>query len=415
MFLLPIIVPIYLDGERRLVTTEWKRSLELLRDSLPARLRPIVVLAPWLPEASADRSQCLEPIDLSADGIELDAAIPFPARARHYWLRERSRWRELAAQRIARATVVQCGLDDLRRPLMFDALKLAFAAAKPTVFVQDTDVVVQMRELAKTRSAGARVQTHLYSRAHDRGLRWSVARASLSLLKGSGLMRRYARHARNAREFHDTSYTTSEIVPLASILSRTVSLASERPIRLVYCGRLVARKGVHKSLELLHAARARGAALQFDVIGDGEERGPLEALAERLDLTGHVRFLGNVPYGPGLLRTLSKYDALLFTPVAEDTPRMIFDGYAAGLPLLGSDIEYVVERAHSEGAAVVLPRGDPEAAIDRLVRIDRERSELAALAAAAHAAAEHHAADQWYARRAAWVLDAVERASHARV
>jgi glycosyltransferase involved in cell wall biosynthesis len=414
VFLLPIIVPIYVDGERRLVTTEWKRSLELLRDSLPERLLPIVVLAPWLPAASADRSQCLEALDRIADGIELDPAIAAPSRARHYWLRGRARWRAIAAERIARATVVQCGLDDLRRPLMFDALKLAFAASKPTVFVQDTDVVVQMRELAKTRSAGSRLQTHVYSRAHERGVRWCVARADLSLLKGRGLMRRYGPFARNAKEFHDTNYTSAEIVPLNVVLARTVSLASERPVRLVYCGRLVARKGVDSSIRLLHAARARGASIELDVIGDGEERPALEALVQKLDLAGRVRFLGSAAYGPGLLRQLAEYDALFFTPTAEDTPRMIFDGYASGLPLIGSDIGYVVERAHSEAAAIVLPRDDREECVARLVRIARDRAQLATLACAAHAAAEHHAADQWYARRAAWVLDAIERTSSVR-
>jgi glycosyltransferase involved in cell wall biosynthesis len=414
VFLLPIIVPIYVDGERRLVTTEWKRSLDLLRDSLPESLLPIVVLAPWLPASAADRAQRLEPVDRVADGIELDAAIPMPARARHYWLRERARWRVRVAERIAGATVVQAGLDDLRRPLMFDALKLAFIASKPTVFVQDTDVVVQMRELASARSASARLKTHLYGSAHERGIRWCVARASLSLLKGRGLMRRYAPYAQNPKEFHDTNYTTAEIVSLATVLTRTVSLATERPVRLVYCGRLVARKGVDRSIQLLHAARARGAPLELDVIGDGEERAALEALVARLDLFGRVRFLGSVAYGPALIRQLASYDALLFTPTAEDTPRMIFDGYAAGLPLIGSDIDYVVERAHSEEAAIVLPRADRELCIDRLVRLATDRSALSTLACAAHAAAEHHAADQWYARRAAWVLEAIEHASSAR-
>lgn len=415
MFLLPIIVPIYVDGERRLVTTDWKRSLELLRDSLPERLLPVVVVAPWLSAATADRAQCLEPIDRLSDGIELDPAIPLPPRARHYWLRGRAQWRARVADRIARASVVQAGLDDLRRPLMFDALKLAFAASKPTVFVQDTDVVVQMRELAKSRSASARLKTQFYSRAHERGIRWSVARASLTLLKGRALMRRYGPYARNAREFHDTNYTSAEIIPLKTVLERTVTLASERPVRLVYCGRLVARKGVHRSIELLLGARARGANVELDIIGDGDERAMLEALVARLELPGRVRFLGSVAYGPELIRQLAAYDALFFTPTAEDTPRMIFDGYAAGLPLIASDIDYVVERAHSEEAAVVLPRADRDASIERLARLCRERGELAALACAAHAAAEHHAADEWYKRRATWVLEAIEQPSHVRV
>ena len=53
MYLLTIHVPIYVDGERRLVTTEWRRSLELLRDSFEGRFGDVVVLAP-----SLDVSRC---------------------------------------------------------------------------------------------------------------------------------------------------------------------------------------------------------------------------------------------------------------------------------------------------------------------------------------------------------------------
>jgi glycosyltransferase involved in cell wall biosynthesis len=107
-----------------------------------------------------------------------------------------------------------------------------------------------------------------------------------------------------------------------------------------------------------------------------------------------------------LIADLAGYDALFFTPTAEDTPRMIFDGYAAGLPLIGYGIDYVRERAQEDGAARAVPAGDAAAAAALLCQLDRDRESLAALALRAHEAARYHAADAWYRRRAEWTYEA---------
>jgi glycosyltransferase involved in cell wall biosynthesis len=86
---------------------------------------------------------------------------------------------------------------------------------------------------------------------------------------------------------------------------------------------------------------------------------------------------------------------------------MIFDGYAAGLPLVGYDVGYVRERAAAEGAAVLLPSGDVAAAARAVAGLARDRGQLARLAARARAAGRHHAADNWYRRRADWTHEAV--------
>ncbi len=122
-----------------------------------------------------------------------------------------------------------------------------------------------------------------------------------------------------------------------------------------------------------------------------------------------MRLLGSAVYGAELLRRLADYDALLFTPLAEDTPRMIFDGYAAALPLVAYDIDYVRERAESEHATVLLASGDVDGAAEKLVQLSRDRSTLRPLAVAARRAAEFNAAENWYRRRAEWTVEAYER------
>jgi glycosyltransferase involved in cell wall biosynthesis len=412
MYVVPIHVPIYVDGDRKLLTTEWHRSLELLRDSLGGRFGQIAVAAPSLPANSASEQKLVEVSD-SAGDIKLFPGFDLRCRARDYWLQHRAPWQARLAGLVRGADVVHAALDDIYRPIAFDGFRAGLRFGKPTIFVQDTDIAMQCRQLAANNDVVARAKANAYSWTFEQLCRWSVARADLSLLKGSALMQRYGNYAKNAKEFHDTSYFVSDIIQTENLERRLATLNAPRPLRLVYCGRLTERKGVDKSLQIIARAVALGASVEFDIIGDGAELGRLVALAASIAISPLVRFLGSLPYGSDLLNRLSEYDALLFTPTAEDTPRMIFDGYAAGLPLVAFGIVYVQERHAEERATYLLPRDQIEESALSLVDLDRNRGKLVDLARLARRSAARHSSDNWYRQRAEWTIEAVEQHNRA--
>ncbi len=413
MYLLTMPVPIYVQGGERLLATDWRRSLLLLRDSFDGRFGRIQVVAPAL-DARGSHDQSLEPMS-DSDDIELYPSFRADNSLPEFWQKDVRIWYRDVASLVAHADVVHCGFCDVYRPLDYIGYLCALRADKPTVFVQDTDQVLQEAELNRDAPLPRRLLSFGYSEIYEKCVQFGVRHASLSLLKGRALLARYASHARNAHNFHDTSYLSREVVPMARLEQRTQSLLKEpRPVRLVYCGRLEARKGVDQSIAAVAHARAEGARVTFDIIGDGAERAALERKVASLKVGDGVRFLGRRTYGAQLLSDLASYDALLFTPLAEDTPRMIFDGYAAGLPLVAYGIEYVREREVEDGAARSVPTRDVSALAGLLCNLDRDRGQLAKLALRAHEAALYHAADAWYRRRAEWTYEAAAKYRHVR-
>lgn len=414
MYLMTMPVPIYVQGGERFLATDWRRSLLLLRDSFDGRFGRIQVVAPSL-DARASHDQSLEPLR-DGDDIELYPSFRFDNSLSDFWRHDVRTWYHDVASLVAQADVVHCGFCDVYRPLDYIGYLCALRADKPTVFVQDTDQVLQEAELNRDAPLPRRLLSFGYGEIYEKCVQFGVKHASLSLLKGRALLARYAAHARNAHNFHDTSYLSSEVVSLARLEQRLQSLKDARPLRFVYCGRLEARKGVDHSIAAIAQARAEGASVTLDIIGDGTERGALERKVQLLKQTDAVRFLGRRSYGAQLLSDLASYDALLFTPIAEDTPRMIFDGYAAGLPLIAYGIEYVREREAEDGAARSVPTRDVSGLAALLCSLDRERDhdQLAKLARRAHEAALYHAADAWYRRRAEWTYEAAAKYRHAR-
>lgn len=407
MYLVPIQVPIYLDGNRKLVTTEWHRSLELLRDSFNGRYGEITIVAPSLPANGASAEQKLVEVQENTEGLKLFPSFDLRIRARSFWLRERARWRSDVSILAERAAVVHAGLDDVYRPIGFEGYRIGLRFGRPTVFVQDTDIVLQQRELFGDKGLIPRARAAAYGFIYERMCRWAVARADLSLLKGSALMARYRAYAKSAKEFQDTSHSLTDVIRAEELDMRLATLSDPRPLHLVYCGRLTERKGVDQSLRIIARATSMGAVVEFDIIGDGAERARLQELAKTLGVDQRVRFLGSLPYGKTLLKKLSEYDGLLFTPTAEDTPRMIFDGYAAGLPVIGYDISYVLERHAQDKAVFLMPRNQIEKSAECLARLCSGVRQLEGLSRSARSGAEYHSSENWYRRRAEWTIEAV--------
>lgn len=391
------------------VTSDWARSLELLRDSFHGRFGSVVVAAPELPPGDGPiGSQAPQRLEAERDGISFVRLGDTRWRARQFWWHHRAiraKCRDLARQ----ADVVHCGINNLWQPYSFFGFRAADWAGKTTVFVQDGDAIGRLNDLAAGAPWHRRVFNWLYCRMYYELTRHAVARADLSLLKGHAVNARYGRFARNAHDFYDTSYSAGDVLGSDALAAKLAAVRGGAPVRCLALGRIVDIKGLDHSIAAVAAARQRGAAVELDLIGDGPDEPRLRALAERLGVAAAVRFCGRRPYGPELLAEVARYHLLLFTSTADETPRALFDGLAGGCGLLAFDLPFTRQVVEEIGHGVVVPRGDTAALAAELVRLHADRGALTEWITTAAQAAPEHTAERWYARRAAWTIEAYER------
>jgi glycosyltransferase involved in cell wall biosynthesis len=155
------------------------------------------------------------------------------------------------------------------------------------------------------------------------------------------------------------------------------SLAADEPL-ILNIGRLAEQKNQALLLRALAALPAGHLVLA----GDGEDRGKLEALAERLGIAGRVRFLGEVRRAdiPDLLRAA---DIFAMPTRFEGQSNAVLEAMHAGLAIVSSDIPAQVETLGGPGPDAVgelLLLGDDAAwiaALDALVRDPDRRAALA--------------------------------------
>ena len=132
---------------------------------------------------------------------------------------------------------------------------------------------------------------------------------------------------------------------------------------IVSVGHLIARKGN----ELTIAALATLPGVRFLVVGDGPERGRLEAQARALGVADRVRFVGRVAHD-GLNDYYTAADAMVLASAREGWANVLLESMACGTPVVASDIPGTDEVVAEPAAGVLVDR-TPAAIADGVRRL----------------------------------------------
>ena len=151
--------------------------------------------------------------------------------------------------------------------------------------------------------------------------------------------------------------------------------------RLVaHAGRLEPQKDFSTYLRAAAMVAAELRDVDFLVMGEGEERAELEALAKRLGLAPRVHFLGlrhDVP------RVLGGVDVLALTSIFEGFPNVVLEAMAAGAVSVATDVGGCRELVASGETGFLVPARAPAAVAACVLRVLRDPGLAKRLASAA--------------------------------
>jgi glycosyltransferase involved in cell wall biosynthesis len=178
--------------------------------------------------------------------------------------------------------------------------------------------------------------------------------------------------------------------------------AGESTFVVGWAGRLTAIK---RPLDLVRTLRAlvdRDVDTLLVLVGDGEDRADVEALADELGVAERCRFAG---YQRNLRQWYAAFDALLLTSANEGTPVVAIEALAAARPVVATRAGGTGTVVKSGETGYLEPVGDTAALAERLAALARD-SELRTRVGA-RGAADVQA--RFTVRRMADDLDAVYR------
>jgi hypothetical protein len=159
-----------------------------------------------------------------------------------------------------------------------------------------------------------------------------LARRHAAVVVGPDLARNYA----DAGRLLD--------VNVSLVRARDVAIAPAAPcwetrasLQLLSVGRLDAEKNPAMLADVLAGLRVQDPRWRLTVCGEGGRRAALEARAAELGVGEHIRMLGYVA-GEELAALYRESDAFLHVSWTEGVPQVLFEAFAAGLPVVGTAV-----------------------------------------------------------------------------
>lgn len=140
---------------------------------------------------------------------------------------------------------------------------------------------------------------------------------------------------------------------------------------LLYCGRLVEKKGILYALEAFARLAGRWRNLEFRIVGGGLLRPAVERAVRRMNLQDRVILRGALPHAEALQEMQDAHLFLLPSLTASDgdmegTPTVLLEAQASGLPVVSTHHADIPEVVLDGETGFLAPERDSQALADHL-------------------------------------------------
>lgn len=203
-------------------------------------------------------------------------------------------------------------------------------------------------------------------------------------------------------------YPNARVHDMRISLTRDDAIVAPRsprasPVELLTVGRIAPEKNPHLLLDAIARLVADGVEIRLTWIGTGELRDEVGARVEQLGLEDRISLPGHVPFGFPLLDAYRSADVFVHVALTEGVPQVIYEAFAAGLPVVATDVGGVRDACDDGAAALLVPPADLDALVAAITMVVESPELALRLAAAGNELARANSLERSAAAAAAFV------------
>ncbi len=176
-------------------------------------------------------------------------------------------------------------------------------------------------------------------------------------------------------------------------LPGAVAWTPESPLRLVGVGRLSAGKNFDACIRAVPLIREKGLDARLTLVGEGDRRASLEAVASNVGVGDVVEFAGSLPRDE-VFKDLASSHIFVFPSAAEGFPKAVLEAMACGLPVVASRVS-VLPHLLADGCGELLAGTTAEDVAEAVIRLARDPERMAAMGRAARERARGYTLERW--------------------
>lgn len=354
-------------------------------------LPDLTVLAPCAPYSAAGGENLVRVPDDLKPRLHFTATGPEPESMREALLRLPAMVRAVWGA-VRRADIVHSGIAGWPIPLGFVVNPVAVLLRRPLVIVIES----AFWRIPEGRKASVKSRIRAY--LTEMFARWSLRRARLAVYTHSAYQTSLPVGAKGTGVVIPASWiAASDVIPEAGLSELWAGKTDA--VRFLFPSRLTAGKGARVMIDAIRCLEDSGRPVIIDVIGSGDMKEAFERLAGDVKQV-RLRILDPVPYGAPFMTLLRGYHAVIVPTIGDEQPRIIFDAFSQGIPVIASDTPGNLEIVTPEQNGVIFPAGQAGALASMLERVSGHPETLGQFAVSARDTAAQHTHTDMHRNRA---------------
>ncbi len=161
------------------------------------------------------------------------------------------------------------------------------------------------------------------------------------------------------------------------------------PLKLLCVGRLTPAKGQVLLVQACARLREAGVDFSMTIVGEGPDRGRIEAAVIEHQLQNHVTLTGALTQA-GVRAQLAQADVFVLPSLAEGIPVVLMEAMSSGIPCLSSPVNGIPELIEHGHTGLLATPGDVDSLTTQLLKLARDPVLRERLAPAARAKVISH-------------------------
>lgn len=280
-----------------------------------------------------------------------------------------------AAESLTGAKLVLGALDHRQTPMA----GLCESIGVPLVFVAENTLPTRLQMVdANTRNPLLRLRRGYWERGQERRNQASVRLATGVQCNGTPTFDAYRTINANPFLFFDTRTTAEMLIAPEELETRLASLKEDRPLRLLFSGRLVAIKGADHLIRVAAELQRLGTPFEMTICGGGDQEPAMRAAIGASGLERQVKMAGVLDFETELTPLVKRWADLFVCCHRQGDPSCTYlETMACGAPIVGYDNEAFQGVVRESKAGWTTPMNQPGALAAKIHELNANRPAIA--------------------------------------
>jgi glycosyltransferase involved in cell wall biosynthesis len=258
------------------------------------------------------------------------------------------------------------------------------------------------------------LRRNLWQESQERKQRRAIALAHGLQCNGTPTYEAYRTVNPNPLLFFDTRITEGMLATEEGIAQRYAQREADRPLHLLFSGRLIKIKGADHLLQVAKQLKQLGVAFKLSICGEGDLAPAMEQQIAAQGLSDCVEMMGVLDFKTELVPFIKENVDLFVCCHRQGDPSCTYlETMACGVPIVGYNNEAFQGVVEHSKAGWLVPMDRPKQLANQIAKLSTSLDELKDVSRKSLRFAQQNTFEKTFNRRVAHIHSVIEQAEQA--